>query len=83
VHVALEDIDLAELTAQLRDRLRATPLIGYLDGRTVMRDAVAEQLDCSELEAEQIVDTMVARGFAHFEGDPKSAVPEEPRWLLA
>jgi hypothetical protein len=36
---------------------------GSLAGRTAFRDAVVEVLRCSELEAELIVDTLVARGF--------------------
>jgi hypothetical protein len=67
----LEQIDLASLA----DRLQTSRLSleGYLRGRTEMRDAVIETLACSELEAEQLVDTLVGRGFVQFSGDPASA----------
>jgi hypothetical protein len=32
-------------------------------GRTLLRDAVVEHLGCSQLAGEQIIDTMVGRGF--------------------
>jgi hypothetical protein len=32
-------------------------------GRTTLRDEVVQRLDCSMLEAEHMVDTLVARGF--------------------
>ncbi len=73
----VEQIDLAELLEVLRGR--ETELEGALDGRSQMRDIVAEHLGCSMLEAEDLVDTLVARGFAHLERD------EEGRegWRLA
>lgn len=39
-------------------------LPGAALGRTRMRDQLATHLNCSELEAEILVDTMIARGFA-------------------
>lgn len=57
-----EEIDLAELATQLGDALHA-PVAGSIEGRTQLRDAAARVLDCSQLEAEQIIDTMVSRGF--------------------
>jgi hypothetical protein len=77
-----EDVDLAELTARLRLRFRGESPGGYLDGRTALRDAVCAELTCSELEAEDVVETMVVRGFVHYEGDPRAALPEEARWRL-
>jgi len=73
----VEQIDLAELLEVLR--ARETELAGALDGRSQMRDIVAEHLGCSMLEAEDLVDTLVARGFARLERD------EEGRegWRLA
>jgi hypothetical protein len=82
VRIALEDVDLAELTASLRNRFAGAAPLGYHDGRTALRDAVAEGLECSELEAEEIVDTLVARGFVRYEGDPGSAWDEGRGWSL-
>jgi len=82
VAIALEDLDLAELTRSLRERLAGSPPAGYLIGRTVMRDAVTDELHCSELLAEEIVDTLVARGFARYQGDPTAAIDEPRGWSL-
>jgi hypothetical protein len=81
--LAVEDIDLAQLTAALRTRFGGVGPVGYLDGRTALRDAVAEELVCSTLEAEEIVDTLVARGFARYEGDPSAALDDGRGWSLS
>ncbi len=80
--IALEDLDLAELTRSLRARLAGSPPVGYLVGRTALRDAVTEELECSELVAEEIVDTLVARGFARYQGDPTAEADEPRGWSL-
>jgi hypothetical protein len=80
--IALEDLDLAELTRSLRHRLAGSPPVGYLVGRTAMRDAVTDELHCSELVAEEIVDTLVARGFVRYQGDPTEAIDEPRGWAL-
>jgi hypothetical protein len=41
----------------------SSPPRGSIVGRTLLRDEVARDLSCSLFEAEQVVDTMVARGF--------------------
>lgn len=78
----VENVDLAELTESLRNRFSGAPPVGYLSGRTVLRDAVASQLECSELEAEDIVDTLVARGFIRYGGDPQADVDDDRGWSL-
>jgi hypothetical protein len=62
VHFNPESVDLAELARKLSDVFKSPP-VGAVVGRTRLRDAVIAELGCSELEGEQIVDTMVARGF--------------------
>lgn len=57
-----EAVDLAQLTTRLRDAL-PQPVVGTIEGRTALRDAALDLLECSQLEAEQLIDTMVARGF--------------------
>ncbi|HKO54133.1 MAG TPA: hypothetical protein VJV79_40775 [Polyangiaceae bacterium] len=57
-----ESIDLAELVKGLRASCGPV-LPGAAVGRTRMRDQLVLHLNCSELEAELLVDTMVARGF--------------------
>lgn len=65
----VEQIDLADLAAVLRPH--EPELAGSLDGRSRMRDIVALHLECSMLEAEELVDTLVSQGFAHLEHDPE------------
>jgi len=57
-----EAVDLAKLADRLRDALEP-PVVGAIVGRTRIRDGVMLLLRCSQLEGEQIVDTMVTRGF--------------------
>lgn len=58
----IEAIDLARVAAHLRRRSGGF-VSGFVVGRTVLRDSVAELLDCSQLEAENVVETMIGRGF--------------------
>ena len=67
----LEQIDLAELAKQLAERVPSGARRGALVGRTAFRDATVDALQCSELEAERLVDTLVAQHFLVFEaGSP-------------
>ena len=75
MRLCVENVDLAELVEALRARFVSAPPSGYLGGRTALRDAVADELGCSDLEAEELVDTLVARGFVRYQGDPR--VPDE------
>jgi len=77
----VEEIDLAALCAALR-RVFDVPPSGYLRGRTAVRDAVVEHLGCSELEAEQLVETMIGLGFLRFQGDPTSAPESDEIWKI-
>jgi hypothetical protein len=62
----VEAIDLATLTVQLAQRVEAGARVGPIAGRTAFRDEVVALLHCSALEAEQVVDTLVARSFLVF-----------------
>lgn len=76
-----EEIDLAVLAASMVQAFAGSPPAGYVEGKTALRDWVVSRLDCSELEAEQIVDTMVARGFLRFTGDPGASL-DDGVWQL-
>lgn len=65
----IEQVDLAELVEVLRST--GVPLIGELTGRSQMRDVIAEHLECSMLEAEELVDTLISLGFARLLRDPE------------
>ena len=82
MRLSVEDVDLAELVGALRSRFAGARPTGYLNGRTAMRDAVADELACSDLEAEELVDTLAARGFIRYEGDPLAAEDHTRAWLL-
>ena len=75
-----ESVDLANLTDALRARFAGAAPVGYLDGRTQIRDATVAELACSDLEAEEIVDTLIARGFTRYEGDPEGAIDDGRGW---
>ena len=57
-----ESLDLARLAELLREGCGPT-LMGEVVGRTRLRDELVRHLDCSQLEAETLVDTMIGRGF--------------------
>lgn len=67
-----EAVDLRVLAQKLASDLGSV-VTGAVVGRTRLRDAVVRDLACSLLEAEQVVDTMVGRGFLRME-EPASGL---------
>lgn len=61
-----EQVDLAILSQRVQDLLKR-PVEANMEGRTALRDATVQVLGCSQLEAEQLVDTLFARGFVRQE----------------
>lgn len=59
----IERIDLLAVTRYLASEFRDAPVHGAVVGKTLMRDALAERLHSSQLEAEMLVDTLVMHGF--------------------
>jgi hypothetical protein len=57
-----DSLDLAQITRSLRVSCGAF-VEGAIVGRTLLRDQIADQVGCSLLVAEQIVDTLILRGF--------------------
>lgn len=76
----IDEIDLAALAEELRRFFYSDPPVGYLRGKTAFRDAVVERIGCSALEAEALVDTMEARGFLRFDGDPNRRAEADTPW---
>lgn len=64
--LAVEEIDLAQLAAAIRRRYGRHLYASYLRGKTLMRDAVIEQLRCSDFEAEDLVETLELMGYVRF-----------------
>jgi hypothetical protein len=58
----VEGVDLAELARVATSRALGL-LEGAVTGRSLLRDVVVEHLECSMLEAETLVDTLIARGY--------------------
>ena len=81
--VAIDDVDLAELAERIRRHIPPNePPVGYLRGRSYFRDVVVHELGCSELEAEELVDTLEMNGYLRFEGDPSMRARAESRWEI-
>ena len=78
-----EEVDLAELARELDSAFEGRPPVGYLLGRTALRDATVQILQSSQLEAEDIVDTMIARGFLRYEGAPAQEVDNLRSWRIS
>ncbi len=77
-----EEVDLEDLAVRLGQAFGEVPPVGYLPGRTALRDAVASQLGCSQLQAEEVVDTMVERGFLRYLGPTIEGVDELEPWSI-
>ncbi len=79
--VRIEDVDLMEVAERLRRHIpEGEPPVGYLRGRSYFRDVLAHELGCSELEAEELVDTLEMNGYLKFVGDPSVRSQAESRW---
>ncbi|MFB1484348.1 hypothetical protein [Corallococcus sp. RDP092CA] len=80
-----DDLDLRKLTAQLKARLGPGEPVGYLRGKSLMRDMLLDLPDnqFSELEAEELVDTLEANGFVKFLGDPAERSVADAPWDIS
>jgi hypothetical protein len=78
-----ENVDLEELGRKLANHFGEAPPAGYIRGKGDLRAAVVLLLSCSELEAEQLVDTLEGRGLIRYEGDHREEVDQlEEHWNL-
>ncbi len=79
--VRIEDVDLLDVAERLRRHIpEGEPPVGYLRGRSYFRDVLVQELSCSELEAEALVDTLEMNGYLKFSGDPSVRSRAESRW---
>jgi hypothetical protein len=79
--VDIERIDLGELARMIRRHIpQGEPPVGYLRGRSYFRDVIAHELQCSDVEAEDLVDTLQMNGYLHFQGDPSERSVADSRW---
>jgi hypothetical protein len=75
------DVDLASLASRLQQRDN-TPPVGYVPGKTMLRDQVIDELDCSIETAETLVDALEARGFVRFTGSSRQLELEPSAWEI-
>ena len=74
-------VDLQSLSDSLGRMLNSAIVPGgMLEGKTVLRDGTMALLSCSELEAENVIDTLVARGFLKFR--EHLDLPQGAAWFL-
>ncbi len=78
-----ENLDLQEVTQQLRAALGDAAPAGYLRGKALMRNALVYTRGFSELEAEELIDTLEGRGFLKYLGDPTQPSQADTRWEIA
>jgi len=79
----IDDIDLEELARTIQRLIpQGEPPVGYLRGRSYFRDVIAHELRCSEMEAEELVDTLEMNRYLHFEGDPSERSVADSRWEI-
>ncbi len=71
---------MANLAGKLKRCFSDAPPRGYVLGRSEIRDAVIGLLDCSQLQAEELVDTMINLGYVHFEGSPSAELDDMQPW---
>jgi hypothetical protein len=79
----IRQLDLGDVAARIRRHVPANePPVGYLRGRSYFRDVLVHELGCSDLEAEELVDTLEMHGYLRFEGDPAERSRAESRWSI-
>ena len=79
--MGIDDFDLADVAERLRQHIPPNePPVGYLRGRSYFRDVLVHELAISELEAEELVDTLEMNGYLRFTGDPAERSEAESRW---
>lgn len=77
--MSVGDLDLKALAEELRVALGEAP-VGYLRGKARMRDTLVHERGFSELEAEELIDTMELQGFLRFLGDPSGRSEVDAPW---
>ena len=74
------DVDLQELAADIKRALGPSGAVGYLRGKSLMRNVLVARGGFSELEAEELIDTMESSGYLRFLGDPSERSVADAPW---
>ena len=77
-----EDIDLQQLVEELKGKFAPGEPEGYLRGKALMRDLLVADKGYSELEAEELVDTLEMNGFLRFLGDTAERSHAHSHWAV-
>lgn len=81
--MGIEGFDLREVARLIQRHIPVgEPPVGYLRGRSYFRDVLTHELDCSEMEAEELVDTLEMNGYLHFDGNPSEPSVADSRWEI-
>jgi hypothetical protein len=75
-----DDLDLQQVVGDLRASLGPGEPVGYLRGKSLMRDILVHRRSYSDLEAEELIDTLELRGFLRFLGDPTERSVADSHW---
>jgi hypothetical protein len=78
-----EDLDLQQLTADLKAMLPPGEPVGYLRGKALMRNLLVQMKGFSELEAEELIDTLEMRSFLRFLGNPTERSVADAHWEIS
>ncbi|MDC0715010.1 hypothetical protein POL68_41560 [Stigmatella sp. ncwal1] len=78
-----DDLDLRQLTADIKAALGPGEPVGYLRGKSVMRNLLVDRKGYSELEAEELIDTLELNGFLRFLGDPSERSVADSQWEIS
>lgn len=78
-----DDLDLQQLTAELKSALGPGEPVGYLRGKSLMRNVLVDMKGFSELEAEELIDTLELRGFLRFLGDTTERSVADAQWEIS
>ncbi len=76
-----DERELPRIAAHLAEAVPG-PILDYVPGKTVFREAVMGFLNCSAARAEAVVDQLEAGGYLTYDADPtvRNAVPG--RWIV-
>jgi hypothetical protein len=77
-----DDLDLRQLASDLKVLVGHGEAVGYLRGKSLMRNLLVERKGFSELEAEELIDTLEMQGFLRFLGDPSERSVADAPWEI-
>lgn len=77
-----DDLDLQALTEDLKGMVHHHGPVGYLRGKSLMRDLLVEKKGFSQLDAEDLIDTLEMQGYLHFLGNTSERSETDSPWEI-